>query len=331
MGNVFYFDWEPALIEWLQAHVGTFGASIASFLSNFGEELFLVAILGFLYWCWDKKVGATVGMSLLTVSVWNPMAKNLALRLRPYMAHPSVQCLKPVDAGADIMDVAAQGYSFPSGHSSSAAATYGTAALTLKKRWVTVTAAVLTLLVGISRFVLGVHYPTDVLAGWALGLFAMVIVTVLEKMIKARWALYALLLATAVPGLFYCTTNDYFTAFGMMAGMACGDLFERRFVKFENTRSPLFMVLRLVGGVGAFFALNTLLKLPFSSEFLESGTAAAFAVRSIRYAVVIFSVIGLYPMLFRVVEPLLPGGKKAAQPAAGEAQETIAEGPQADE
>ena len=302
MGNVFYFEWEPTLIEWLQAHVGSIGAAIASFISSFGEELFLVAILGFLYWCWDKRVGAAVGLSLLTASVWNPMAKNIALRQRPYMAHDGVKCLKPIDAKADIMDVAAQGYSFPSGHSSSAAATYGATAFKLKRKGITIPAVALILLVGISRFVLGVHYPTDVIVGWALGLVALIIVVLLEQRIKRRWILYVILIATAVPGIFYCTTNDYFTAFGMLCGMAAGDLFERKYVNFENTRKPLFMILRLVGGIGIFFALNTVLKLPFSSAFLDSGTAAAFAVRSIRYCLVIFTVIGVYPMLFKVVE-----------------------------
>ncbi len=302
MGNTFFFEWEPALIEWLQAHVGSVGTAIASFISNFGEELFLVAILGFLYWCWDKKTGATVGLTLLTVSVWNPMIKNIALRKRPYMAHSGVKCLKPIDPGADVMDVAAQGYSFPSGHSSSTAGTYGAAALCIKKRWLTVTAVILVFLVGVSRFVLGVHYPTDVMAGWALGVISMLIVTALERKLKQRWLLYLILILTAVPGLFYCTTNDYFTAFGMLCGMAGGDLFERKYVHFENTRNPLFMILRLVGGVAIFFGLNTVLKLPFSSAFLSSGTAVAFAVRSLRYALIIFIDLGLYPMLFKLVE-----------------------------
>ena len=302
MGNIFYFDWEPALIEWLQAHVGSVGTAIASFISNFGEELFLVAILGFLYWCWDKRIGATVGLGLLTVNVLNPMAKNLALRLRPYMAHANVKCLKPVDSSADIMDVAAQGYSFPSGHSSSAAVTYGTTALAFKKKFLTVLAVCLIGLVGISRFVLGVHYPTDVLVGWALGLLAMLFVAFLEKKIQKRWVLYAVLIVLGIPGMFYCTTNDYFSAFGMLCGMAAGDLFERRFVHFENTRKPLFILLRLVGGIAVFFGLNTVLKMPFSSAFLSSGTAAAMAVRSVRYALVIFVCLGVYPMIFRVVE-----------------------------
>ncbi len=47
-GNTFFFQWEVDLIIWLQAHMGSFGTSLASFISAFGEELACVAVLGFL-------------------------------------------------------------------------------------------------------------------------------------------------------------------------------------------------------------------------------------------------------------------------------------------
>ena len=74
-------------------------------------------------------------------------------------------------------DHAAWGMSFPSGHASMSAIvflTLGALLANTRGRWVErvfilATAAVATILVGVSRVALGVHWATDVLAGWALG------------------------------------------------------------------------------------------------------------------------------------------------------------------
>lgn len=68
--------------------------------------------------------------------------------------------------------------SFPSGHALHAMAIYGTIALLASRglrsrsaRWVVIALGLgLSLLIGISRPYLGVHYPSDVLAGWTAGL-----------------------------------------------------------------------------------------------------------------------------------------------------------------
>jgi undecaprenyl-diphosphatase len=74
--------------------------------------------------------------------------------------------------------VLAEGHSFPSGHSMAAAVTYLTlgallARFAARRRvrvYIIGIALVLTVLIGITRVYLGVHYPSDVLAGWAAGL-----------------------------------------------------------------------------------------------------------------------------------------------------------------
>ena len=68
--------------------------------------------------------------------------------------------------------------SFPSGHATAGAASLGAVAVLLAERlpsrrariWLWVVTVVLGVAVGLSRIALGVHYVTDVLAGWCLGL-----------------------------------------------------------------------------------------------------------------------------------------------------------------
>lgn len=61
------------------------------------------------------------------------------------------------------------GKSFPSGHTGTAFVFAGIVSLTFNRLWVTLTLVALATAVGISRMVVGVHWPVDVLAGAALG------------------------------------------------------------------------------------------------------------------------------------------------------------------
>ena len=70
--------------------------------------------------------------------------------------------------------------SFPSGHAANAMATFVAIALLLptgaRWKWFSVAAAVmLSLLIGLSRIALGVHWPSDVVGGWAFGLLWLIL------------------------------------------------------------------------------------------------------------------------------------------------------------
>ena len=53
------------------------------------------------------------------------------------------------------------------------------------------------------------------------------------------------------------------------------------------------MLLRVFGAVIIYFVVNTLLKLPFDKQFLAGTTLAAFLIRTARYAIIMFLIMGL--------------------------------------
>lgn len=112
--------------------------------------------------------GVPVASGAIFVTVLNKMIKNIVQRPRP----------------DDILHLVREGgFSFSSGHSITSMFVYGILIYLIRANVQNRTLAnILTALlcipligVGISRIYLGVHYPTDVLAGWCLGITVIVL------------------------------------------------------------------------------------------------------------------------------------------------------------
>ena len=305
MGNVFYFDWEVDLIEWLQKTIGSAGQAIAKAVTFIGGETVMLLVLLVVLFCYKKEAGKRCGFTMVAASMWFPMIKNIVLRVRPYMAHPErVEALTVVQEDADPLDIIQQGYSFPSGHSANAAAMYGSIAREIRKKWMWWLAVIVPLLIGLSRFVVGVHYPTDVLGGWLVGLAAIGFSALLEKKVKKEWVRSMILLAVTVPGIFWCTSRDYFTSLGLLIGMVTVFPYEKKYINFQDTKNVWAMILRVAGAFAVYAVMNTVLKLPFDKEWLNSGTLGANMIRSARYALMLFVLLGVYPRVFPVFEKI---------------------------
>jgi undecaprenyl-diphosphatase len=120
---------------------------------------------------------ATVGGLLASL-----LLKNLFARPRPEFASAATHVVTS---------------SFPSGHSMLSAVVYLTLGALLartstrlryKLYFVTV-ALLITILVGLSRIYLGVHYPTDVLAGWSFGLIWALLCWLVARFLQRRGAI----------------------------------------------------------------------------------------------------------------------------------------------
>jgi membrane-associated phospholipid phosphatase len=109
----------------------------------------------------DKNVqqkGLVIGVSFLLTTAIATTLKHTINRPRPYETYP------------DIQKMAAGGSpSFPSGHTSDAFSTATSLSLAFPKWYVIAPSYVYASAVGYSRMHLGVHYPSDVLAGAVIG------------------------------------------------------------------------------------------------------------------------------------------------------------------
>jgi undecaprenyl-diphosphatase len=144
-----------------------------------GAEFALACIaLAFIVIFWNNKVlsyfSKIAAVNLLASSILNEVLKNIFGRQRP-----------------DILRlIEITGLSFPSGHSMTGMCFYGFIIYLClsfgKGAWKYIAAALLSiliLLIGISRIYLGVHYASDVLAGFSLGIvWLAVFIAVMNKL-----------------------------------------------------------------------------------------------------------------------------------------------------
>jgi undecaprenyl-diphosphatase len=128
--------------------------------------------------------GLIAAITIILASIANSLLKIAIGRERPDLLDPIV---------------VERGYSFPSGHSALGMVAYGILAVLvsrsrLSEPWRTGIVAGLVVvvgLIGVSRIWLGVHYPTDVIAGWAAGLVVVVAYAALTRRVSPEPAVGA--------------------------------------------------------------------------------------------------------------------------------------------
>jgi len=155
--------WELECLTWIQDHRIAILNPAMKFVSFLGDKgwFWIVLALVLLAVSRTRRTGIEVAAAMLLMFlVGNVILKNVFDRVRPYEVLETLVTLgaRPHDA------------SFPSGHSMQAFAA-STALFLNDRRWGTAS-LILASLIAVSRLYNGMHYPTDVIAGLALGIAA---------------------------------------------------------------------------------------------------------------------------------------------------------------
>ena len=153
---------ESAILLWIQNNLRcdflTPVMRVITTLGN-GGAFWIVLTLLLLIFKRTRRMGVYCAASmLLTLLVVNLCIKPLAARTRPY----------ELIQGLEILVSRPRDYSFPSGHSANSLSCAWTLFRLAPKKY-GVPALVLAVLIALSRLYVGVHFPTDVLAGAAIG------------------------------------------------------------------------------------------------------------------------------------------------------------------
>ena len=253
---------ELDIIRWVQILDGPFWRAFFEFFTFLGSEYFLIFAVAFIYLVWDKRFGEQIAFVTMLSVTLNGVLKDWFQFHRP-IGQPGI---KSPAAGSVLSDYSTGGYpysySFPSGHSQLSATFFTYFALVLKKKWLSIAAGAAILLVGVSRLFLGVHYPKDVLFGYALGVLLSAGMYHVSKNVKNITWLYLICFFAIAPfAIFVVHSADTMKALGGFAGFILGNFLEKRYLGFSTdvgVRAKSFRILIAMLGaiaVSVFFEL----------------------------------------------------------------------------
>ena len=274
--------------------------TVVGLITQLGEETVGIIILCAIFWCISKKTAYGIGIAYF-LSGLTVQGMKICFRIdRPWIADPT---LKPVPSALEH----ATGYSFPSGHTQSAAALFGSLGAQIRHKPAKAVLFLLVLLVGFSRLYLGVHTPLDVGVSLLIS-FLLILLTIkvfkgdtVNKKREAAIALVMVLFAVAViviAAVLYSRgmidqsyVSDCLKAAGAGIGFTVGMYIERVYIDFPvKTKNILMQPVKYVLGIAGVLALKEGLKLVIGTGLVTD---------TLRYFLMLTWVTVFFPLIIK--------------------------------
>lgn len=285
---------------WLLEGIRTpFLDQLMQFITYFGQEIIIIAVICALYWCADKRFAYLLGFTYFTAGLCVQSLKITFRIPRPWVLNPDFHAVESAIPGAT-------GYSFPSGHTQGATCLFFPLALKTRKFWTKFLCILAFLSIGFSRMYLGCHTPKDVLASMGISLLVSALILHFQgfflddtrhlKLIAAILA--GLSLAVAAYPLILLGNGtievkyaaDCCKAAGAGLGFAIGWYVERTRLNFDTRTGNIWsQILKLAAGLAAALIIKEGFSLLFGSSILA---------KMMEYLILVLWVLVIYPYLF---------------------------------
>ncbi len=296
-------DYALSFLKSLEKIRSPFLDTLIQLVTRLGEEVIVLGVICILYWCVNKDSAYRLGFGFFLSGIGVQTLKVSFRIPRPWLLDSN---LSPVTSAIP----AATGYSFPSGHTQSAAALYGYISATVnksKKSGKIIFAVMLFIIgaVGFSRMYLGVHTYFDVIASilvTSLSLFAIIklwdviskpenalIASVILGVISVLLCLYSYILCRLqlVPQE---QITDCFKSGGAGLGFAIGYYIERKYLNFSvSCKKNWHQIFKIFFGITGALLIKSLPKL-----IAEGNLTVDF----LRYFVTVLWVLVIFPIIF---------------------------------
>lgn len=296
-----------AFLKLLAHFRSPFWDQVVAAVTMLGEETFFMLLGLAVFWCISKKWGYRFLAIGLSGTIINQLLKAIFLIPRPWVLDPTFTIVESARE-------AATGYSFPSGHTQSAATVFGTIAVWLNRKWSTVICILLILAVGFSRMYLGVHTPLDVSVSFLTGAVTVLSFMILFRKAEANpkkelriWLLTLVMGLTLVAYVMFAPVTERNIAefdahgvesawklFGTLGGVVLAWWLDQKYIHFETKAVWWVQACKLVIGLALVMGVRIALK-PVLLAVIPNGSIAG----AIRYFLMV--VVGgvLWPMTFR--------------------------------